>query len=104
MPPAIPMTNALKLQLAGMDVSRTQVVMPGDELTLGNRRLRAVVALGWFGGDDAAFWAYVLIAMLIGFEGGTFHRRALRHRGWQHAGDYFATEPDLAIVEALKRK
>lgn len=31
-----------KLRLAGMDVSRVQVVMPGDELTLGNRRLRAV--------------------------------------------------------------
>ncbi len=64
----------------------------------------AVVALGWFGGGDVAFWAYVLIAMLIGFEAGAFHRRALRHRGFQHAGDYFATEPDLAIVEALKRK
>ncbi len=64
----------------------------------------AVVALGWFGGGDAAFWAYVLVAMLIGFEAGAFQRRALRHRGFQHAGDYFATEPDLAIVEALKRK
>ncbi len=64
----------------------------------------AVVALGWFGGGDAAFWAYFLVAMLIGFEAGAFRRRRLRHRGWQHAGDYFATEPELAIVEALKRK
>lgn len=31
-----------KLRLSGMDISRTQVVMPGDELTVGNRRLRAV--------------------------------------------------------------
>ena len=36
------MLGQAKLQLAGMDVSRTQVVMPGDELTLGDRRLRAV--------------------------------------------------------------
>jgi hypothetical protein len=64
----------------------------------------AVVALGWYGGGEAAFWAYILLAILIGFEAGTLHRRALRHRGWQYTGDYFATEPDLAIVEALKRK
>lgn len=64
----------------------------------------AVVALGVFGGATAAFWTYVLAALLIGLEAGTFHRRALRHRGWRHIGEYLATEPDLAIVEALKRK
>lgn len=31
-----------KMELAGMDVSRNQLVMPGDQLTLGDRRLRAV--------------------------------------------------------------
>jgi ABC-type nickel/cobalt efflux system permease component RcnA len=64
----------------------------------------AVVALRWYGGGEAAFWTYILSAILIGFEAGTFHRRALRHRGWQHTGDVLAAEPDLAIVEALKRK
>lgn len=63
-----------------------------------------IVALRWFGGGEAAFWTYILSAILIGFEAGTLHRRALRHRGWHHTGDYLATEPDLAIVEALKRK
>ena len=64
----------------------------------------AVVALGWYGGGEAAFWTYILGAILIGFEAGTAHRRALRHRGFAYAGDYLATEPELAIVEALKRK
>jgi len=64
----------------------------------------AVGVLGWYGGGEAAFWTYILCAILIGLEAGTFHRRALLHRGWQHAGDYFAAEQDLAIVEALKRK
>ena len=63
-----------------------------------------IVALRWFGGGEAAFWTYILCATLIGFEAGTLHRRVLRHRGWRHTGDYLATEPDLAIVEALKRK
>lgn len=31
-----------KLQLSGMDVSRFQVLMPGDEIEIGGRRLRAV--------------------------------------------------------------
>jgi hypothetical protein len=64
----------------------------------------AIVALGWFGGSEAASWTYILSAILLGFEAGTFHRRKLRHRGFAHVGDYLATEPELAIVEALKRK
>lgn len=64
----------------------------------------AVVALGLFGGGAAAFWTYVLLSILIGFEAPTLHRRALRHRGWQYTGDTFATASDMAIVEALKRK
>ena len=64
----------------------------------------AVAALGWYGGGDAAFFAYILLAILIGLEAGTLHRRKLRHRGFTHTGDYLAAEPDLAIVEALKRK
>ena len=63
-----------------------------------------IAALGLYGGGRAAFWTYILCAILIGFEAGTLHRRALRHRGWQYTGDYLAAEPDLAIVEALKRK
>ena len=87
LPPVFALAHGLWLLLAGWVVG-----------------VAAVVALGWFGGADAAFWAYVLVAMLIGFEAGAFQRRALRHRGFAHHGDYFATEPELAIVEALKRK
>lgn len=64
----------------------------------------AIIGLGWSAGGDAAFWTYILCAILVGFEAGTLHRSALRHRGWHHTGDYLAAEPDLAIVEALKRK
>lgn len=64
----------------------------------------AVILLGWLAGGDAALWSYVLGALLVGFEAGTFHRRALRHRGFAYTGDCLATDPDLAIVEALKRK
>lgn len=64
----------------------------------------AVAGVAVYGGGEAALWTYILLAILIGFEAGSFYRRALRHRGWQHTGDYLAAEPDLAIVEALKRK
>ena len=64
----------------------------------------AIVALRLYGGGEAAAWTYILSAILIGFEAPTFHRRSLRHRGFDHMGDYLAAEPDLAIVEALKRK
>jgi hypothetical protein len=87
LPPVHALAHGLWLLLAGWIVA-----------------VAAVVALGWFGGADAAFWSYVLVAILIGFEAETFQRRALRHRGFAHVGDYFAAEPELAIVEALKRK
>ncbi len=87
LPPVYALAHGLWLLLAGWAVL-----------------VAAVVALGWFGGGAAAFWTYILLALLIGLEVGTFHRRALRHRGFAHAGDYGAAEPDLAIVEALKRK
>ena len=64
----------------------------------------SVVALGWVAGGTAAFWTYVLVAAVNGLEAGAFVRRKLRHRGFAHTGDYLAAEPELAIVEALKRK
>jgi len=64
----------------------------------------AVVALGLFFGGDAAFWTYVLAAILIGFEASTLRRRHLGRRGWDYAGDYVAQGEDLALVEALRRK
>jgi hypothetical protein len=64
----------------------------------------AIAALGTWLGGDAAFWTYILLAILIGFEASTFHRRHLGHRGWQYRGEVFAADEDLAIVEALKRK
>ncbi len=87
LPPLYALVNGLWLMLLGW------VVL-----------VAAVVALRLYGGGEAAFWTYILSAILIGFEAGTLHRSALRHRGWHHTGDYLAAEPDLAIVEALKRK
>lgn len=55
-------------------------------------------------GDEAAFWLYVLLALLIGFEASAFRRRALRHRGWRHAGDVFAGAGDLALVSYLQSR
>lgn len=87
LPPVYALANGLWLMLVGWIVL-----------------VAAIAGLGWYLGGDAAFWTYILCATLIGLEAGTLHRRALRHRGWHHTGDYLATEPDLAIVEALKRK
>ena len=87
LPPVYALVNGLWLLLCGWVVA-----------------VAAIGALGWYGGGEAAVCAYILGAILLGFEAPTFHRRALRHRGWQYTGDYLAAEPDLAIVEALKRK
>jgi hypothetical protein len=64
----------------------------------------AVVTLGWFGGGAAAFWTYILVAILLGFEAATFRRLKLGRAGWQHHRDIIAMDQDLAIVEALQRK
>lgn len=87
LPPVYALVHGLWLMLAGW------VVL-----------VAAVAALGWYGGGEAAFWTYILLGILIGLEAPTLHRRKLRHRGWQHAGDVIAQAEDLAIVEALKRK
>ncbi len=39
--------------------------------------------IGSFLGWDAAFWTYVLLALLIGFEAPTFRRVKLGRKGWQ---------------------
>jgi hypothetical protein len=64
----------------------------------------AVAALGLVAGAEAAIWTYILVALLLGFEAATLRRRKLGHRGWHPVGDIIAPTPDLAIVEALKRK
>jgi hypothetical protein len=57
----------------------------------------------WIGGG-AAFWLYVLSAVLIGFEAPTLRRRRLGRRGWAWRGDVVAVDEDLALRDALGRR
>lgn len=64
----------------------------------------AVVALGLYAGGAAAFWTYILLATLLGFEAATLRRLKLGRRGWHYRGEVIAADEDLATVEALGRK
>lgn len=55
-------------------------------------------------GDEAAFWLYVLLAVLIGFEAPAFRRRALKVRGWTYRSDVIAAGEDLAQRDWLRRR
>ena len=55
-------------------------------------------------GADAAFWLYVLLVVLLGFEAGALRRRALRRRGYIYRGEVIAGAADLAEVEATRRR
>jgi len=55
-------------------------------------------------GHDAAFWLYVLLAVLIGLEAPSLRRGALRRRGWIHRAELFAPAEDLAQVQWLKTR
>jgi hypothetical protein len=63
-----------------------------------------VGVLGYYAGGEAAFWTYILLALLIGFEAATFRRTRLGRGGWHYRGEIVAADEDLAIVEALRRK
>ena len=54
-----------------------------------------VIASLWIGGD-AAFWLYVLLAALVGFEAAGFRRAKLRAKGWSYRSDVVAAAPDMA--------
>ena len=65
-----------------------------------------IVAIGvsglWVGGK-AAFWLYVLFAVLIGFEASSFRRVKTGRRG-RYRGEVIAAGEDLALVDYLKRQ
>jgi hypothetical protein len=65
------------------------------------------VAIGvlslWIGGE-AAFWLYVLMAILIGFEAPAFRRVKTAKTGGDYQGDYVALGEEFALVEYLKRQ
>ena len=63
-----------------------------------------IVLLGLYAGGAAAFWTYILLAILLGFEAATLRRARLGRRGWHYRGEVIAPDEDLAIVEALGRK
>jgi hypothetical protein len=64
------------------------------------------IAIGVFGlwvGAKAAFWIYVLFAILIGFEAASFRRVKTGKRGAEYRTEVIATDEDLALVDYLKR-
>lgn len=63
----------------------------------------ALWALGLYAGGDAAFWTYILLAVLTGLEAPTLRRTWLSRHGWRYRGEIVAPDEDLAIVETLKR-
>jgi len=63
-----------------------------------------IVALSFVIGGEAAFWLYVLLAILIGFEAPAFRRVKTAKTGGDYQGDYVAQGEDFALVEYLKRQ
>jgi hypothetical protein len=66
--------------------------------------LAAIVAVAPFIGGGAAFWIYVLLAILIGLEAGAIRRAHLSRDGWRHVAEIIAPAADVAEVEWLKRR
>lgn len=57
----------------------------------------------WVGGE-AAFWLYVLFAVLIGFEAASFRRVKTANGGGLYRTEIVAAGEDLALVDYLKRQ
>lgn len=55
-------------------------------------------------GGEAAFWLYVLFAILIGFEAASFRRVKTAQRGAEYRTEVIAAGEDLALVDYLKRQ
>lgn len=68
--------------------------------------LGVVVLIGIsFGvGDEAAFWLYVLFAVLIGFEAALMRAAGLRRRGYVPKGDIIAPSADVAEMLLFKSR
>ncbi len=64
----------------------------------------AIIASSVLVGGEAAFWLYVLMAILVGFEAAALRRGALRRDGWHHVAEIVAPAPDVAEVEWIKRR
>jgi hypothetical protein len=87
LPPAYAIVHGLWLSLLGWIVGAV-----------------ALVVLGQWVGGAAAFWLYVLSAVLIGFEAPALRRRKLGRRGWLWRGDMVAPDEDLALRDLLIRR
>ena len=64
----------------------------------------AIIASSVVVGGEAAFWLYVLFAILIGFEAASFRRVKTGKRGAGYRTEVIATGEDLALVDYLKRQ
>ena len=59
--------------------------------------LVVIGAIGGFAGPAAAFWSYLLLALLLGLEASAFRRGRLMRKGRVWRGDVIATADDLAL-------
>ena len=64
--------------------------------------LAGIALVATLAGAAAAFWLYVLLALLVGFEAASLRGRALRRKGYAYRTELVATAADLAEVEWLK--
>lgn len=64
----------------------------------------AIVAASLVIGGEAAFWLYVLFAMLIGFEAASFRRVKTAKGGAPYRTEIIAAGEDLALVDYLKQQ
>ena len=63
----------------------------------------ALWLISTFIGGEAAFWLYLLSAVLLGFEAAAIRGAALKRTGWRYAGEIVAGAPDLAELAWLER-
>jgi hypothetical protein len=63
-----------------------------------------IVALGFAIGGEAGFWLYTLLAVFIGFEGGTLRRVTLGRRGFAYRGERIAAHEDQAEASWLSHQ
>lgn len=73
------------------------------ELVLWMIATALLVLLAFVIGFDAAFWLYVLGAVLTGFEAGNIRAASLRRDGYSPMGDIVAMAPEMAEMEYIKR-
>jgi len=66
--------------------------------------LAALAGLSLWLGPDATIWAYMLLAVLFGFEAPNLVRRRLVRRGFRHVSERFGADGDMVAVHWLQAR